>query len=53
MLSNKRRSPIVTKLFNRGREINIPFHFITQFCFAVRKIIRLNLTNCFIMKIPN
>ena len=53
MLSNKKSNPIVTKLFIRGRKLNIYLVFITQFYFAVPKNIRLNSTNYFVMKIPN
>ena len=40
MLSNKKLNPIVTKLFIRGRKLNISPAFITQFYFAVPKYIR-------------
>ena len=53
MLSNKKLNPIVTKLFIRGRKLNIFFVFITQSYFAVPKDIRPNSTHYFIMKIPN
>ena len=53
MLSNKNLNPIVTKLFIRGRKLNIFLVFITQSYFAVPKIIRLNSTHYFIVKIPN
>ena len=53
MLSNKKRNPIVTELFIRGRELNISIAFITQPYFAVPENIRLNLTHYFVMKIPN
>ena len=42
ILSNKKLNPIVTKLFIRGRKLNISLVFITQSCFAVPKNIRLN-----------
>ena len=51
MLSNKNLNKIVTELFIRGRKLNIPLVFITQFYFAVPKNIRLNSTHYFIMKI--
>ena len=44
--------PIVTEIFNRGSKLNIFFFFITQSYFALLKIIRLNFTQYFIMKIP-
>ena len=55
MLSNKKINPdpVVTKLFIRGRKLNISVVFITQFYFAVPKNIRINSTHYFIMKIPN
>ena len=48
MLSNIKLIPIVTKLFIRGRKLNI-----TQPYFAVPKNIRLNSAHYFGMKIPN
>ena len=53
MLSNKKRNPIVTKLFIRGRKLNISLIFITQSYFAVPRDIRRNCTYYFVMKIPN
>ena len=53
MLSNKKLNPIVTKLFIRGRKLDISLVFITQSYFAVLENIRLNSTRYFIMKIPN
>ena len=53
MLIIKKSSPIVTELIFRGKKLNIPFSLISQFYFKVPKIIRLNVTHCFIMKIPN
>ena len=43
-------NPIVTKLFIRGKKLNIFLAFITQFYFATPKNIRLNSTHYFIMK---
>ena len=37
MLSNKKRNPIVTELFIRGRKLNISLVFIVQSYFAVSK----------------
>ena len=51
MLSNKKLNPIVTKLFIRGRKLNISLLFITQSYFAIPKNIRLNSMHYFIMKI--
>ena len=53
MLSNEERSPTGTKLFGRGRKLNIPLVFIPQSYFSVPQNIRLNCTHYFIMKIPN
>ena len=51
--SNKNLSTIVTKLFSRGRKINISLVFTSQSYFKVPKTTRLNATHYFIMKIPN
>ena len=51
MLSNKKRNPIVSDLFIRGRKLNISLLFITQSYFAAPKNIRLNSAHYFIMKI--
>ena len=53
MLSNKKLNPIVTELVIRGRKLNISLVFMTKFYFAVPRSIRLNLTQYFVMKIPN
>ena len=53
MIKNKELNSIVTKLFIRGRNLNISLVFITQSYFKVPKDVRLNTTNFFIMKIPN
>ena len=53
MLSNKKLNPIVTKLFLRGRKLNISLVFITKYYFALPKNITLNCMHQFIMKIPN
>ena len=53
MLSNKKLNTIVTKLFTRGRKLNISLIFITQSYFAVPKNIRLNSTHYFVIRIPN
>ena len=47
MLSNKKRNPIVTELFIRGRKLNISIVFSRQSYFADPKI-RLNSTHYFI-----
>ena len=51
MLSNKKLNPIVTKLFIRGRKLNISLAFIMQHYFSVPKNNTLNSTYYFIMKI--
>ena len=53
MISNKKRNPIVTELFIKGRKLNISLVFITQSYFSVPKDIRLNFTRYFIIKIQN
>ena len=53
MINNNKLNPIVTKLFIRGRKLNIFIAFITQSYFKVSKDVRLNSTHFFIMKIPN
>ena len=53
MLSTKKRNPVVTELYIRGRKLNISFDFTTQSYFAVTKNIRINSTHYFVMKIPN
>ena len=45
ILSNKKRNPVVTELFSRGRKLNISLVFITQSYGAVSKNLRLNSTN--------
>ena len=52
MLTNKKRNPVVTAVFIRGRKLNISLAFITQFYFALWKDIWVNSTHYFIMKIP-
>ena len=53
MINNKRLNLIVTKLFIKGRKLNISFVFITQSYFKFPKDVRLNSTHFFIIKIPN
>ena len=53
MINNKKLNPVITKLFIRGRKLNISILFITQSYFKVPKDVRLNSTHFFIMKIPN
>ena len=53
MLNNKKLNPIITGLFIRGKKLNIPLAFITQYYFAGLEIIILNSTDSFILKIQN
>ena len=53
MINNKKLNSAITKLFIRGRKLNISLVFITQSYFKVPKDVRLNSTHFFIMKIPN
>ena len=53
MFSNKKRNPIVTELFIRGRKLNTSVVFIAQSYFDVPENIRLNSIHYFVMKIPN
>ena len=53
ILSNKKLNPIVNKSIIGSIKLNISFVFITQVYFAVPKIIRLNSTHYFIIKVPN
>ena len=53
MISNEKFNPIVSKIFTRGRKLNICIVFIIQSYFKVPKDIRGNSTHYFIMKILN
>ena len=53
MLSNKKLNVVVTELFIRGGKLNISIVFSTQYYFVEPKIIRLNSTRYFIIKILN
>ena len=53
MLCDKNFNAVVTKLFIRGRKLNISFVFITKSFFGVLKNIWLNSTIYFIIKFPN
>ena len=44
---------LLSKLFIRGRKLNISIVFITQTYFKLPKDVRLNSTHFFIIKIPN
>ena len=49
----KKLNSIVTKLFIRGRKLNVSFVFITQSYFKILKDVRLNTSHFFIARIPN
>ena len=53
IVHNKKLNSIVTKLFIRGRKLNISLFFITQSYFKVQKNVWLNTTYFFISKILN
>ena len=53
MLSNKKLNPVLTKILNRRRKLNISLVFITQSYVTAPKNVRLNSTYYFIMKILN
>ena len=53
MESNKKLSLMVTKVFLRGRKLNISLVFISQPYFKLPKTIKLKGTHYFIMRIPN
>ena len=53
MINNKKLKSVVTKLFIRGRKLNISLIFTTQSYFKVPQDVRNNSTHFFIMKIPN
>ena len=53
MIKNKKLDSIVNELFTRGRKINISIVFISQSYFKVPRVVILNTTHFFIMKIPN
>ena len=44
MISNKNFNKIVTKIFFRGRELNVSTIFIMQFYFPEAKYVTLNCT---------
>ena len=50
IIKNKKLNSIVTKLFIRGRKLNIYLVFITQSYFKVPKDVRLNITHFFYCK---
>ena len=52
IINNKKVNSIATKLFIRGRKLNISLVFITESYFKVSKDFILNTTHFFIAKIP-
>ena len=53
MIHDKKLNSIVTKLFIRGRKLNVSLVFITRSYFKVPKDVWLNTSHFFIAKIPN
>ena len=53
IIHNKPLNSIVTKLFIRGRKLNISVVFFTQSYFKVPQDVRLNTSHFFIAKFPN
>ena len=53
MIHIKKLNSTVTKLFIRGRKLNISLIFITQSYFKIPKDVRLNTSHFVIAKIPN
>ena len=53
MINNKKLNSIVSKLFIRGRKLNISLVSITQSYFKVPKDIKRNSAHYFIMKVLN
>ena len=53
IINNKKLDSIVNELFIRGRKLNTSIVLITQSYFKVSRVVRLNTTHFFIMKIPN
>ena len=51
--AHKKLSLVVTELFLTDRNLNISLVFVSQFYFKVPKIIKLNTTHYFIIKIHN
>ena len=51
--SNKKSNPIVSEIVFKRKNLNIPFIFISKSYFKMPKIIILNATHYFIMKITN
>ena len=50
MHNNEKLNKVANELFIRERKLNISLVFITQSCFILPKVIRLNTTHCFYYK---
>ena len=50
MIHNKKLNSIITKLFIRGRKLNISLVIITQSYFKIQKYIRLSTSQLFYRK---
>ena len=53
MIHNEKLNSVVTKLFIRGRKLNISLVFITQSYFKIPKDVRPNTSHFFIAKVSN
>ena len=53
LINNKKLNSVVTELFISGSKLNVSLVLITQSYFKVPKIVTLNTTHFFIMKITN
>ena len=53
MISNKKLNQIITKLFIRGRKLNISTACVSRSYFKVPKYVRLNCKHIFILKISD
>ena len=53
IIANNNLNPADTEISLRGRKINISLCFLSQSYFKVPKTMRINVTHCFIMKIPH
>ena len=53
IITNREFQAIIKELFIRCRKLSISLAFITPSCFSVAKDVRLNSTQCLIMKINN
>ena len=54
MINNKKLNPVVSKLFIRGRKLNISIVFVTQSYFKVpKRYLDQNSTHFFTLKVPS